>query len=409
MRSIRPAVLAGLSCLVLAGCNARPVEEGPYGPQPTTGAHTVHLESTIPGGIGCAECHNARFEVTLEGTRARANGAVGTYDYATKTCSNVYCHAGGPQLAVGGGTMSAPVWNPPSRFGCDGCHAAPGGTVATATWHPNMASGVQCAICHPGYTNTSVNVEIHLNGVADLAPATIATSCAACHGLATRAGDELAKAAPPADRTGSSSTAQRGVGAHQAHLNPGAGAISAPIACDECHVPPSTTGIDRLVHVGPAPDSAAKLAWGTLASANGGVPAYDRATATCTNYCHGQTLAQGGGSLVDPTWTTVNGTQAACGTCHASPPIDAAHAYHAAPSVLGLPCSACHPTGYAINSVGAAVVAIHVNGVRDVNATTLPGWNPNATGPTGWTGTSTGCHGGTRYWTQGSNPSVGCY
>jgi predicted CxxxxCH...CXXCH cytochrome family protein len=369
----------------------------------------VHLEADLPKQIVCAECHNSKFEVTLQGPTATANGAVGTYDYTTKTCSNVYCHSGGPQLLIGGGSTQPPVWDPPSTFGCNGCHATPGGPVGTSAWHPNVAPGVQCVICHPGYTNSSANPALHVNRVANVAPSTVGTSCAACHGLATRSTDQLANAAPPKDRHGSSDTSQRGVGAHQSHLNPPAGAISLPVACTECHVAPPTTGPNQLVHVGPAPDSPAKLSWGPLASAKGAVPAYDRATATCTNYCHGQTLTNGGGTITRPVWTIVNGSQDACGTCHGAPPADVSHVFHAGITALTVTCSTCHPPGYAPNSVGPAVVGLHVNGVRDMNTGALPNWNPAIVGPTGWTGTSTGCHGGTRYWTQGTAPAFSCY
>jgi predicted CxxxxCH...CXXCH cytochrome family protein len=204
------------------------------------------------------------------------------------------------------------------------------------------------------------------------------------------------------DRSGSSDTRQPGVGAHQSHLLPGAGAISAPIACSECHVVPSD-----LAHVGPAATSPTKLAWGPLASAGGATPGFDPVAITCTNYCHGQTLA-GSGSIVTPIWTKVDGTQASCGTCHAAPPPDLPHVVHVSTVAPDFPCSTCHPAGYSRDAVGAAAVPYHVNGVNDVNPFNLPGWNPDATGPNGWKGTSIGCHGGTRYWTPGV-PFTGCW
>jgi predicted CxxxxCH...CXXCH cytochrome family protein len=159
--------------------------------------------------------------------------------------------------------------------------------------------------------------------------------------------------------------------------------------------------------VGPEPTSPAKLTWGTLASADQAAPLYDRASATCTNYCHGQTL-QANGANTTPVWTKVDGTQAACGTCHASPPNDLGHVVHVSAAAPNFPCATCHPAGYSRYAIEAAAVPYHVNGVRDVNATTLPDWNPAAPGPAGWTGTSVGCHGGTRYWTSGF-PNSTCY
>ena len=140
-----------------------------------------------------------------------------------------------------------------------------------------------------------------------------------------------------------------------------------------------------LAHVGPAATSPAKLAWGPLASATAPPRASTRSSITCTNYCHGQTLGEPG-SIVTPIWTKVDGTQASCGTCHGSRPPDPSHLFHASPTILNLPCSQCHPAGYTIDSVGPGVVPIHVNGVVDTNAASLPDWNAGAVGPNGWTG-----------------------
>ena len=41
---------------------------------------------------------------------------------------------------------------------------------------------------------------------------------------------------------------------------------------------------------------------------------------TCSNvYCHGATLANGGGTATKPLWTVVNGSQSQCGSCHGLP------------------------------------------------------------------------------------------
>ncbi len=399
-------VLATL-VLGLAACDSRPAQEGGGGIVPITGAHTVHLEGTsLAPPIDCGQCHDARFQVTLRGDLAAANGAQGTYDASTRTCSNVYCHAGGPALPLGGGVVPSPVWNPPSTVTCGGCHATPGGAVPTTDWHPAVAPGVACALCHPGYTSTSVDRTVHVNGVVNLTVADLATNCAACHGDATRVlppgTPAVVKAAPPVDRTGGTATTLPGVGAHQAHLLPGASALSLPIACSECHTVPTD-----LAHVGPTATTPATLAWGPLASAGSATPSYDAASATCTNYCHGQTLRQGGGTNTRPVWTRVDGSQAACGSCHGSPPADDPHYLHAQPSQRNIACGVCHPAGYAIDAVGPEAVPLHVNGVRNVNTTTLSDWNPAAPGPNGWTGTATGCHGGTRYWNAGF-PQTGC-
>jgi predicted CxxxxCH...CXXCH cytochrome family protein len=190
MRPTRTAILVALTCTGLAACDARKAEEGGGGGDPTSGAHTIHLTGTIARGLSCVDCHDTQFQVTFPEkvppavALARANGAQPTYSRATLTCSNVYCHDGGPQLQIGGGTVPTPVWNPPTPVACGGCHALPGGSITTP-WHPQVAAGVQCALCHPGYTNSTVNRALHVNGVVDLTRPDMETNCTACHGTST--------------------------------------------------------------------------------------------------------------------------------------------------------------------------------------------------------------------------------
>jgi predicted CxxxxCH...CXXCH cytochrome family protein len=396
MRRSFLAIFLALACLGVAACDARPASGGGGGIDPVTGAHTIHLTGTLAKPIVCSECHNGQFQVTLQGPLASANGAQGSFNTTTLTCSNVYCHAGGPQLEIGGGTVPLPVWNPPSTIICGGCHSAPGAGAPTP-WHPAVAAGVQCALCHPGYTNTTVNTQLHVNGAANLNAPDLATNCAACHGDSTRVlppgTPTIVKAAPPVDRAGSTSPAAAGVGAHQAHLLPGVKALAAPVACSECHVVPTD-----LAHVGPAFTTPATLEWGPIATANGAKASFDSVSLTCSNYCHGATLT--GGSKTQPVWTKVDGTQARCGACHGDPPSSGQHVLHAAPNWNHISCGVCHPTGYSIGVVGPAVVPIHVNGVVNMNQTTgFASWNASAPGPNGARGTATGCHGGARFWT----------
>ena len=129
--------------------------------------------------------------------------------------------------------------------------------------------------------------------------------CSSCHGSEQNA-------APPIATDGSSGTEETGVGAHQAHVNDGTtrGAHS----CEDCHLVPAT-----VQDVGHMDGSPAELTWGALATNDGLEPQWDRDEQRCTNvYCHGAT--QSGGSNTEPSWTTVDGSQAACGTCHGHPP-----------------------------------------------------------------------------------------
>jgi len=226
-------------------------------------------------------------------------------------------------------------------------------------------------------------------------------ACTQCHGSP---GDP----APPRSVLGDTDTASVSVGAHQAHLR--GGALRGPIACEECHVVP--TSIESPGHMGSAH---APVIFGPLATTGGAQPAWDHDTATCSStYCHGATLASGSNTTAGgapplvprntaPIWNVVDGTQAYCGACHGLPPDTGQHAYHAG---LGRDCDLCHDRPYSTKTdVGPPAVdpVRHMNGIKDVP---LVNWDPNVmkSGSTTERGTSTGCHGGTRYWyvTSGS-------
>jgi predicted CxxxxCH...CXXCH cytochrome family protein len=78
------------------------------------------------------------------------------------------------------------------------------------------------------------------------------------------------------------------------------------------------------------------VTFGPLASEDGSNPVWNRGLPdpTCTGvYCHGATL--GGGTLTEPIWTKVDGTQAYCGSCHSNPPPPPNHP-------PASPCADCH-------------------------------------------------------------------
>ena len=144
--------------------------------------------------------------------------------------------------------------------------------------------------------------------------------CAACHGT-------VGNGAPPASLSGETSTDDRSVGVHQAHL--AGGNVRHGILCSECHVIPAA--VDSPGHVDESP---AELVFGTLATADGAAPSYDFATAKCLNtYCHGGTLA--GGRLTAPAWRT------GCDACHGNPPEFGGNPPKAHPRSTA--CFECHP------------------------------------------------------------------
>ncbi len=285
------------------------------------GAHTTHVSGgDLAPAFDCGVCHvkpddalspghvdGPTATVTFGGLATTGTAVPPAWDRSSATCANTYCHGG----TLSGGTNTRPVW---TRVGtgeasCGSCHGVP--PPAPHPANPN------CAACHAGYTQTSVNLQTHLNGKPDVSGS---LSCTSCHGDASRT---VAPAAPPFGTRGETATTQRAVGAHQAHL--GGTSLAAPVACTECHaVPTSSSHANGVVD----------LRFGALATRAGKVSATFSGT-TCSNYCHGASLA--GGSNTTPLWTGGD-SQATCGTCHGLPP-PSPH-----PAVAGgIPgCATCH-------------------------------------------------------------------
>ena len=187
----------------------------------------------------------------------------------------------------------------------------------------------------------------------DFSGGTSGSSCTSCH----QDGPTACETCHPLDPAGAPRGAQGGQRPY------GAGALSnahrgharAGLGCDDCHTVPQRW--DDLGHVrrddqrgaAGADPSPAELTFGPRARAAGAAPQY--AEGKCSGvYCHGATLATGGGRLTQPAWTGAD--QAACGTCHGAPP--ASHADDR--------CVACHSTA-------TATLAPHVDGVLTVGAT----------------------------------------
>jgi hypothetical protein len=213
---------------------------------------------------------------------------------------------------------------------CLKCHAASGSPKVTT---------VVCSNCHAG--------------------SLAFTNCTLCHG-----GTDNASGAPPHDVAGNTATTFRGVGAHTSHLA-ATHNLSAPFDCTVCHGPKPTDAftaghIDGSVTV-PFSGVGAPGSW------NG---------TTCATYCHGATLT--GGTNKTPSWTTVNNTQATCGTCHGVPP---GSGHHNSPSAHQTSCTTCH------TNLGSG--ADHVNGTISMGTGNPPGWIASTRS------CNNSCHGGT--------------
>ncbi len=175
-------------------------------------------------------------------------------------------------------------------------------------------------------------------------PATLPTTntlCDDCHG-------QNGESAPPLDVGGNSATNFTGVGAHREHL--GASAWHATIACDECHIVPALVGAPGHVD-GSLP---AEVIFGAVADSDGVTSSWNGTT--CSTYCHGTTLD--GGNDPIPVWTTVDGTQKQCDSCHGNPP--------GAPHTTSTDCSACHGAVVDADDVTFKNAALHIDGSLSV-------------------------------------------
>jgi len=355
------------------------------------GAHQAHLaEGELTDAMACSACHTAPqalhdaghvdsgapAEVRFTGLAAM-NGASPVWN--GETCQNTYCHG-----------VAAPVWTGVGggEAACGTCHSLP----PDMSTHPKVDA---CELCHGGVVDADrkiIDKSLHVNGQvdvsfghpdgfanptspnfhtvairdagwqlsdcqschgADYAGGTVGVSCLTCHpntpeSCATCHGSATSFA-PPKDLDDHTDTGFRGVGAHQTHLTQSA--VARALECRNCHAVP--TQVADAGHI----DSSlpAEVTFGTLALTGGAAATWDGAT--CANtYCHGTFK---GGNQVEATWTDVAVGQAACGTCHGTPP----------PAAAGHPpvsqCSLCHPR-VADANLNIVNRTLHINGKVEI-------------------------------------------
>ncbi len=310
------------------------------------GAHQVHLSGGISSRpLECDECHVVPRDVGApthaDGLPAevRFRGVAETityeeqWDAATATCSGTYCHAPSP-----GDLRSSPVWNEEKSLDCGSCHGLP-----PALPHPQSET---CSACHGAVVGadnrTIVDTSRHVDGIVQVS--TDAT-CTSCHGTVNPA--------PPVDLDGHDDTTLLSVGAHQTHVL--GTTRSRAVPCAECHLVP-----EELLASGHL-DSArpVELSFSGVALAQGAAPRYEDGTCQSTS-CHGAVFPGNhlsGGSNTAPSWTRVDGTEAACGSCHGLPP-PPPHPF-ASPEY---PCQACH-ANVADDGVSFTHPELHVDGI----------------------------------------------
>jgi predicted CxxxxCH...CXXCH cytochrome family protein len=313
---------------------------------PGVGAHSIHLQaSSTHAAFACNECHvvpertddpghadHGSPATLVFGTLASAGAHTPSYNVLTRSCSDSYCHEN-----------SGAVWNAPrsSAAACGSCHGLP-----PPAPHPQSA---RCSLCHGAVLDAArhfVRPDLHVNGVVDVATP---DSCTACHGSVNPA--------PPLDLAGNTSVSSAGVGAHQTHVLGTASSRAVP--CGECHlVPLHVLDPGHITSDGPA-----VLTFSGAATAFGASPSYSEGTCQ-SSACHGAVFPDGnrsGGTLTTPAWTSVDGTQARCGTCHGLPP-PAPHPYFQ----LNPVCSACHED-IAPDNLTFVRPDLHVDGIVTFN------------------------------------------
>ncbi len=321
--------------------------------------YECHGEDATGGirAVACYQCHESENEcVSCHGDPDDGTGAPPPDLSGNTTIDNI---------GVGAHTIHIQGEGSFGGFSCSVCHVVPetqpspghqdtplpaeitfakGATIGgiNATWDrtSRTCSGI---VCHGAGNSSPIWTETH-----DF-------ECWDCHGDSERSveANNDPRPAPPTSLTGSSDTRTAGVGAHESHVT--TGPLRVGIDCDECHVKPSS--VEDAGHIDGGPPFVAEITWGSLA-AQDTRPSYDNTgeDPTCADvYCHGGAFdEEQQGSLTEPTWTVVDGSQSACGNCHKIPPHDD----------FGLGCDVCHGSVVAADTtITAEGKSLHINGI----------------------------------------------
>jgi hypothetical protein len=314
----------------------------PGGPDSCETCHRggVDAEHRAHADRGCETCHVVPSALGAAGHVLDAGGAIdpppaevrfsglaisprapGEWDGLR--CTNVYCHGrASPTWAVGLG-----------QGDCGTCHTNP----------PESHASDRCLHCHQ--REPDGEGPLHLNGAVEIGPSD--GGCRGCHG-------EAAAPAPPPSLSGRTDRSAIEVGAHGIHAAPVL-ALRGPMACEECHRVPAD--LDSPGHIDselPAEVFPRAIAGTSIAFARGTDPVWERSTATCVVYCHGD---------AEPIWTLAD-HQVFCGTCHGIPPIDLVHD----PAWEVSECGRCH--GASVDPFGNPILiderSEHIDGDVDL-------------------------------------------
>ncbi len=385
---------------------------------PAVGAHRAHLmDGPYRKAVECASCHLVPTTSPPHGPQQQ--GKVTFSRLATKawtgprvapvwdgtTCGSTYCHG---NFRNGRGVN--PIrWSGAAAQGCGSCHGIPPG--GTHEQDPVGGPPLQCGGCHPGYTRTTVNLSLHMNGVVDgggnhppgwrepdqhglVAIAGGLSACTTCHtGFGSPSGSASASCdgchaspslygpyatgtypdhpswqtectfchggrgnatgAPPRNTHIVSSdpttqpTTDATIGAHASHVGAAHG-IAAPLDCTACHATRWTSATDP----GHMDKATADVFFNPVgAAADPG--SYTRPACSAT-YCHGNFSGGAGSAAIQWTGAFGGAFTLSCTSCHGFPPGPTSATIHHPPNPS---CGSCH-AGY-----GAGVnAATHVDG-----------------------------------------------
>ncbi len=298
----------------------------------TEGFHAFLVKDD--GIYECQNCHAADY-------------SGGTAGVSCVTChESVPVHQEGINNPSGNNFHGLYIANNDSFYECQQCHGEnwSGGTVSPS-----------CETCHGG-------IQVHKDGIKnpssenfhgnfvrtnnwdlqlcsqchseDYAGGIASPTCLTCHNeeggpeaCNTCHGDfsDPTRIAPPRGTNNEMNTTDYAVGAHQKHLNDIQ--IAQSVACSECHIVPSA--FDSEGHIDGS--ARAELVFGNFANGGPTNAEYNFTEVTCQNtYCHGNFEFNAAdseypfayeedkiyGNNYSPIWNKVDGTQAACGTCH---------------------------------------------------------------------------------------------
>lgn len=163
----------------------------------SVGAHRIHLETTLYRQVACSDCHqvpaavgdpghldgDGRAEITFSSLNPDA-----TYDPATGTCQNMYCHSDGWSV------LGTARFNSLDPMACGSCHAVGrNGPRMSGEHGEHLGEGMPCSDCHSQVVDQAlafVDASLHVNGVHEVLmpsggtfdPAQRRCSNLACHG-----------------------------------------------------------------------------------------------------------------------------------------------------------------------------------------------------------------------------------